>query len=490
MNKLFLSCICILPFAGGCVSPIKTADLPKAKTPDQVVADQSMTYGDTVRLTKANMPDMQRWWQLFKDPVLNQLIERAAEQNFTLEQAYLNIEIAQQRYISQYGTRVMHLDGEGGFARTSSSENGPSGFGSAFNDFKLGLRASWEIDVFGALRHETKSAYYQILASREAYQFAWVSLAGEIARTYINLRTLQARLMVAQENCKVQSDTYTLLKSRYDEGVGDALAMYQAEYSMQSTRSTIPAIEHQIEAAQNALAVLIGATPGTLPTGYTYIKEIPQATALDLATHGIPAQLLSRRPDILLAERQFQAAVAKRQGADANRKPRFFINGTLGLDSVKSSDLLKSSSKYYSIGPSFTVPFLNGGQISANIKIAAAQEMQAFAAYQQAIITAVGDVKTAAYAATRETERLQSLHLAVVAAKNAYDAAKNKYDNGLTDFNNVLDAQRSLLAYQEQHVVSKGTIAQAYVALYQALCGSFPSRQKFILNPPSRIQAK
>jgi len=302
-----------------------------------------------------------------------------------------------------------------------------------------------------------------------------VSLAGAVARNYVALRTYQARLQVAESNLSAQEETYELLESLYESGLRDALAVQQARYIMENTRALIPPMRSGIETAMNSLAVLTGAMPGDLRAQLSEVKPIPVAS-LKVVT-GIPANALRQRPDIRMAERALAAQTARIGEAEAELYPKFFLTGSIGLESIKSATLFETDSGAWNIGPSVSWPIFHAGAIRKNIKVQTELQEQYLAAYENTVLTAVQEVREALVDYAEEQQRREALTRAVDAARNALEVAQDQYKNGLSDFNSVLDAQRSLLTYQEQLALSEGVISVNLVRLYKSLGGGWGPMQ-------------
>ncbi len=448
--------------------------------------------GELTLDTVDETPQMDAWWQRFNDPALNHLLEMAYAQNRSLEASRATLQAARAAYKYQEGTLWPSIDLGADVMRNRSSDNSLSGR-NRYTNYSIAGDATWEIDVFGYNQYAINAAAAQAEASMADLRSAWVSVSAEITRLYLELRTLQARLTVARNNRNVQQATYDLIKDRYDAGLGDALALYQAEYNYQTTRAAIPALTAGIENCENVLAILCGTTPGTLPEAIVKAPElqgiapkekgkeehvillptgIPQPEALDLSK-GIPADLIRRRPDVVAAERRLKAATELLGNAEMARYPRFYISGSLGLDSLHISDVLDWDSHFYRFGPGITLPLFRGGQICANIEIKSEEQRAALAIYEETVLNALGEVQNALADYANEQKRLDALRLAVIAATNAYEVADDKWQKGLTDFNNVLDAQRSMLSLDESRVVSEGSMAAAQVRLFKSLCGGW-----------------
>jgi NodT family efflux transporter outer membrane factor (OMF) lipoprotein len=273
---------------------------------------------------------------------------------------------------------------------------------------------------------------------------------------------------VAHSNLEVQRETLELLESRLTAGLVNEVAVQQARYNYQSTRATVPALEAGLASSQTALSVLIGEMPGAL--GLSSGNGVPQST---LVMEGIPADMLRRRPDVRSAERELAAQSALVGASVAELYPRFSLNGSIGLESLETSTFFKSGSESYSLVPGVRWPIFHWGSIRNNIKVQEARQEQALTAYESAVLTAVKEVRDALTDYQKEIERREALGLAVAAARTAEELSQDQYRNGLSDFNNVLDAQRSLLAYQEQLAVSEGAVGGNAVRLYKALGGGW-----------------
>ena len=449
-------------------------------------------------------PEMNLWWQRFHDEAMAKLLAKAYAANRTLVAARANLAAARAAYEYQRGALWPSLSVGGDLTRSRTSENGLSGASPtrSYTDYNLAASVRWELDFFGRTQFLVDAAAAEAEASEADLKALWVSVSSNLASYYLELRTLQGRLMVAEDNLKLQQANYDLMADRNRAGITNDLQKNQAEYDLRNTAATIPSLKAQIVAAENAIALLCGVTPGTLPTeliqspvlpkaeaqatfeagtvdGGVNMKAtglrptgIPQADPLSF-DKGIPANAICRRPDVYAAERRFKAAFAKRGSAEAEHYPSIYISGNLGLDSISAGDLLDWESHFYNFGPGISIPIFRGGQIRANVKIKTEQERAALADYEHTVLAALSDIRTALSGYLREQERLAQLRLGVQAAQDAYDIASNKYNAGLGNFFYVLDAQRQLQTLDEARVISEGAIAQQQIALYKALCGGW-----------------
>jgi len=275
-----------------------------------------------------------------------------------------------------------------------------------------------------------------------------------------------------------------LLQSQYDSGLKDGLALSQAKYTMEQTRSTVPPLRTSIEETMNRLAILVGQVPGSLEEMLGEYRPLPKPEAVDLV--GIPANSLRQRPDIYSAERRLAAQIARKKAAQRDLWPKFNLFGSIGLESFNStSGLSLSDGVSYSFGPSISWPIFRGGAIRNNIKVQTAKQEQLLAAYEQTVLNAVAEVRNALTSETQERERNQSLQRGVEAARTAYEIAKDKYKNGLTDFNNVIGAQSALLTLEEQYAISEGQMLSNIVRVFKVLGGGWAPLTEGDLPQPS-----
>jgi NodT family efflux transporter outer membrane factor (OMF) lipoprotein len=345
------------------------------------------------------------------------------------------------------------------------------------DNFSAGFNGTWELDIFGGSRRATQAALATAEAAGWTVADAWLALTTEIGRQYINLRTIQARIAVARTNLVLQSETYDILKSRLDSGIGDELAVNQCAYIVEQTRARIPTLLSQEEAYKNALAILAGTMPGAL---HDRLKPLAVERDWLLAPQKVaelPINMLRSRPDIRAAERSLAAQVARVGVAQALWFPKLYLNGSLGMESTSFSKFLQPGSFYASIGPSVTWPIFQGGNIHAQVKVAEARVEEARLTYTLALQNAYADVRNAYAAYTQEYHRYQALKAGVKAANDAVTISQDLYTNGLKDFNNVLDAQRSRLTLTEEMVVSRGQISLDLIDLYRALGGGLASAE-------------
>ncbi len=445
---------------------------PKYVRPADTVAaqwhsrpDSNLAFGET------DPQSLAEWWTTLGDRELSGLVERAVKGNRDLRQAEARVREARARRGVSQASLLPTLDASGSASRSQSSNK--TGGGATRNMFQAGFDAGWELDLFGGTRRSLEASTADLQASQEDLHDVLVSLAAEVALNYTELRTYQTRLNVAEQNLAAQSETYQLARWRAQAGLSDELAVEQARYNLESTRSQIPTLQTGLEGALNRLSVLLGEQPGALHAELEQRGTIP-VTPLSVAV-GIPADMLRRRPDIRRAERQLAAQTARVGVAKADLYPKLSLSGSIGLEALTLDNLFTSGSRATSGSSLISWPIFRGGSIRKNIQVQSAIQEQYLAAYESSVLGAVEEVENALTAYAKEQNRRQSLSDAAAAAGKAADLARQEYEAGLTDFSSILEAQRSLLSFQDQLAQSDGAVTSDLISLYKALGGGWTS---------------
>ena len=456
----------ILP--GAVLALVLTACAPVG--PDYHPPDPAMPAGWVQ--TAADLPAAEReitsWWTRFNDPLLNSLMDRAAQSNKDLRIAEAHVRQARaQRIIAaatgSVNTSVSSTRSRRSFNTTSS--------GGTDNLFQAGFDAGWELDIFGGVRRAVEAADASVDASREDLRAAMVSLNAEVARNYLELRGNQRRYAVARENIATQQKTVDLVQGRLEMGLGNELDLANARTELAMTQAQIPSLQTSIRQAMYQLAILLGQDPASLiaelsPEGN--IPSVPQNLPISM-----PSDLLRQRPDIRAAERRLAAATAGIGVATADLFPRFSLAALVGLQSVDLSTLVTSGSRYWSVGPTLKLSVFDQGRARAGIEISTAQRDAALALYEKTVLTALSEVEGALTALSHEQETRQSLAEAVASGKKAVTIAGGLYASGLTDFLHVLQSEHALSQSQDQLVQSDQRLALDMVAIFKALGGGW-----------------
>jgi NodT family efflux transporter outer membrane factor (OMF) lipoprotein len=404
------------------------------------------------------------WWNRFNDDKLTNLVAEAIGSNLSYRMAIERLEASRWNLFGAYAAFMPKVEAG---ARAAFYQYGSRKFP---KEYHFGFDASWEIDVFGGSRREAEASMADFAASGYALSDAWVSLTAEVGRRYIELRTTQQRIAVARRNLVLQSETYDILKSRLDSGIGDDLAVSQSKYTVDQTRASIPDLLAKEESIKNAIAILAGKMPGEL---HKILSDCPDRDWLiaPRKLSSAPLNMLRARPDVRRAERELAASVARIGVAKSYWYPKFFINGSIGLKEAKFSKLFDKESFFASLGPSISWPIFQGGAVYAGIKVQEAYMREKALSYEYAIQKAYAEIRDTYSNYTQEYHRYQALQGAVKAAKDAVSISRDLYKNGLRDFTAVIDAQRSLLDLEEQLVISRGQITQNAIDLFKALGG-------------------
>lgn len=453
---LHVLALLLLPFfMGGCSSLPSVG--PDYERPDLPAVPDSAT----------NDVELADWWNQFADPTLTEMVQRALENNHDLKLAVARVRQARAQLglaKAAYGPKVDFA----GTANTFQTSDNTLAFSGSDTRYSVGFDAVWEIDVFGGTRRAVEASTADWESMQISLGDVRVTVASETAQAYLSVRTFQHQLAVAQSNLDTQQLTYDILNDRWETGLSNELSVQQARYNLEGTRAAIPLLEAGLEASRNALSVLLGEMPGLLDI--PGLDAIPQS---HLVVEGIPADVLRRRPDVARAERELAAQTARVGESVADLYPKFSLTGSIGLESLSSSTLFDSGSQGYNIIPGFRWPIFYSGSIRNNIKAQEAIQEQYLQRYESTVLNAVREVRNALTDYQKEIERRTALSAAVDAAKAAEELAVDRYRSGLSDFNNVLDAQRSLLRFQEQLALSEGTVSQNAVRLYKALGGGW-----------------
>jgi NodT family efflux transporter outer membrane factor (OMF) lipoprotein len=415
------------------------------------------------------------WWTTFDDAQLSELLERAVTGNLDLKDAQSRVRQARaNRGITKAGL-FPTLDFSGSDKWTRSGEDG--GTGKTTQLYSSSFDAGWEIDIFGGVRRFIEAAEADMQAVQEDLHDTLITLLAEVALNYVEVRTYQYRLATVQENLTAQNETYQLILWRSQAGLSDELAVQQARYNLESTRSQIPSLNTGLEEAMNRIAVLLGEQPGKINKELKESKSIPVAPPETAV--GVPADMIRRRPDIRKAERELAAQTARIGVATAELYPKFKLAGSISASSVSfnrlANNLSSSGDLTLSGGPGISWAVFDAGAIRQNIKVQSELQEQALIKYESAILGAIEEVENVLTAYADEQDKNYNLQQAVDAAQSAVDLSKQEYQAGLIDFSNVLDAQRSLLSFQNELAQSDGTIASNFIRLYKALGGGWTS---------------
>ena len=433
------------------------------------------------------------WWTVFKDPVLNALEQRVAEENPDVAVAALRITQSRAQYDSAIAAGVPGLNASTSYTRQKASNvgvfaNAPGPLGASgasgstagglgsrrinpFDVFQIGFDASWEIDFWGKIRRSVESAAATTQAAEETRRGILLTNLAEVARDYVSLRGVQTQLRIARENARTFRDTLNLTKQRAAGGLTTSLDVSNAGAQVSATLAQIPALEQQEAQMINALSLLLGLPPNGLRTELQTAHAVPPVPPL--VPIGLPAELARRRPDVREAEARLHAATAEIGVAKAAFFPTVKLSGSTGLQALRFGRVFDLNARQYALGPGVTVPLFEAGQLKATLRLTEARQQEAALLYQQTVLRALHEVDNALTAYRSEQARRQQLTDAVTESHRALQQARARYQQGVADFLTVLDAQRNALANELLLAGSTTAVSSNLVALYKALGGGW-----------------
>ncbi|UOA06922.1 efflux transporter outer membrane subunit [Methylobacter sp. S3L5C] len=447
-------------------------------------------WTETVKNRNTGLPDnhtssilRDQWWQSFNDPILNRLITDAIAANLDLKQALVRVKDARaQRWVtitaglpsitgkSNVSRRLNNSSASGQTGGTPGAVGG-SGFGNQIiNIFQSGFDAQWELDFFGGERRAIEAADANVDSAIENSRDVMITLLGEVASNYIQLRTNQQLIAITRENLYSQQETARLTQIRQQAGFASMLEVAQAQSQTATTEAFMPMYETVVNQSIHSLSVLLAREPNALALRLDNSAPIPVMTSLVIAD--LPSELLLRRPDIRYAERKIAEANANVGVATAELYPRVNLSAFIGLQNTRITDFTPIG-KSWSTASSLTLPIFNWGRINANIKSKNAQFDLAFLSYQSTVLTAFKEVEDALVAYKNEQHRHQALAQAVAASELAVQMADERYSKGLSMFLDVLQTQQALFQAQRNLVDSEAQLSNDLVALYKALGGGW-----------------
>lgn len=432
--------------------------------------------------------DFSQWWAIFNDPVLNELVGSAYEQNLTLQIAGLRIMEARAQLGIAIGNQFpqqQQANAEGSLNQTSKNAPNNALADRYYANYQATFDAVWELDVWGKFRRAVQSGVGNLESSIASYDDILVSLTAEVARTYVNLRIAEERLAVAYQNVEIQKRSLDLVEKQYNAGAVTQLDVFQARGLLRTTESTAPGFEADIRQAKNGLAILLGKLPGEIDAILAKPGPIPQVPP-EIAV-GIPTELLRRRPDIRLAERQLAAQSALIGVAKADLFPHFTLFGSLGIQASSKvgagsnnsdfSNLFSTNSFSYSFGPGFSWDIFNYGRITNQVRVEDAVFQELAVNYEDTVLGAAREVEDALIAFLRSQDTVQFLADAVQAYKSSVDLSMIQYREGLVDYQRVLDAQQNLTRSEDQLTSTAGSVDLNLVSIYKALGGGWELRK-------------
>ncbi|GAB2181156.1 AdeC/AdeK/OprM family multidrug efflux complex outer membrane factor [Denitratisoma sp. agr-D3] len=467
MNKTLIATALATLVLAGCGTLAPDYATPAAPIPAQW--PQGAAYGKAMADEGSPVTDL-TWDVFFTDPQLRRLIALALENNRDLRVASLNIEKARAQYQIQRADLFPSINATvGGTNQKTPASLSATGKELVSHQYNAGLGfASYELDFFGRIRSLKDQALYQFMATEEARRSAQISLVAEVANAYLTLAADSERLSIAQETLDSQRTSYDMTKRRFELGSASELDLRQAQTSVDSARGDVARYTSQVAQDHNALALLVG---GTLPEDIEQITTLDRVSVLAKLPEGLPSSWLQRRPDVLQAERQLQAANANIGAARAAFFPSITLTASGGSASNQLSDLFKSGSGAWSFSPQLNLPIFNAGRNQANLKVAEVDKDISLAQYEKAVQTAFRETADALAQHGTLGEQLDAQRSLTEATEVSYRLSRARYNKGVDSYLVVLDSQRSYYAAQQNLITVRLAELSNQVTLYKVLGG-------------------
>jgi NodT family efflux transporter outer membrane factor (OMF) lipoprotein len=477
-----LSALIVASLTAGC------AVGPDYVKPDAPMPQRYLGQSAVDQRSASATADLGTWWTGFGDPQLTQFVTLALAQNLDLAQASARVMQARAGLGAANAALLPSGSVSGQAARAYQSIETPIGqilnaspnFDRLGSAYEANLGASWELDVFGGLRRGKEAALADYQASEAGAAAARLAVAAQTADTYITIRGLQTRLQVAREQVQTQEKLLSTVKLLYGKGLVPELQVRQVEGALYQVRASVPALEAGLDAASNALDVILGSPPGT------YRRELASAGAIPAApkitASGSPGDLLRRRPDLIVAERRLAASHARIGVAVSEYYPKISLGGVLGsATSVSAGNLFSGGASQAAGVLGLRWRLFDFGRINAQIDQAKGQEAEQLAAYRLAVLRATEDVENAFSTLVKREEQTVALGLGVDAFASVRNASFAAYQKGVNSLIEVLLADENLLRASDAKAQAQTESARAAVASFRALGGGWQPETSVVM---------
>ena len=484
---------------------------PEFVSPLTPVAE-SKTFLDTGKPARSPLPILKNtvaaepeveWWRVFHDPLLTQLEARVAEQNFDVQTASVRLTESRAQLGTAAAAALPSVSGSNKLFRQQFSQNGvislipgnalsgasggggsgassiTQSIGSPFESLTTGFDASWELDLWGGVRRGIEGAQASVDSSAEQRRDTLVSVQGELARDYVQLRGTQEMIRIDRSNIKVNQDLLDITRTRQQRGLVTGLDTATASSQVESIQAQLPQLQQQEVQQINAISLLLAEPPLALSQELISDRAIPPVPPR--VPIGVPSDLILRRPDVRRAEADLHAAVAQIGVAEAQFFPTVTIMGDPSFNALEPNKVFRGSSlQYMSVGPSISIPIFDGGRLKSNLVLQQARQQESAIAYQKAVLQAWHDVVNALVALKGDQGRRERLQRQVVDARRALTLARARYTQGVDTFTTVLQNSETVLGAEMNLSQATAGISTDFVALYKALGGgwetTFPDR--------------
>nr|WP_305118839.1 efflux transporter outer membrane subunit [Vogesella sp. AC12] len=461
---------------------------PDYVRPDMPMPEQYLGAATVEQRHASTRADLAAWWEGFGDPQLSRYVMLALEQNLDLAQASARVMQARAGLGAAHAALLPAGNVSGQAARAYQSVETPMGqvlsptpgFDRYGNAYEADLAASWELDLFGGLRRGQEAALSEYQASEAGATATRLAVAAQTADIYISIRGLQTRLDVARRQVQKQQELLKIIQLLYGKGLAAELQVNQAEGALAQVQAAVPVLETGLDAAMNALDVMLGSPPGTHRAELAEVGAIPAAPRL--AATGSPGELLRRRPDLIVAERRLAASNARIGVALAEYYPKLTLSGLIGSATAVSAGNLFSGGASQAAGVlGLRWRLFDFARINAQIDQAKGQEAERLAAYRLAVLRTTEDVENAFSALVKREEQAAVLAKGVDSLGRARSASFAAYQKGVVSLIEVLQADESLLRASDAHAQAQTESARAAVAAFKALGGGWQPHESEVL---------
>ena len=456
---------------------------PDYRPPDIAVSSGFLGQNGVAQREIRSKTDLQAWWSGFDDPLLARFITLALEQNLDIAQAAARV--AQARASLRLADAALlpsaNVSAQGARAYQSVETqlgqvlDATPDFDRSGNYYEANVGASWEVDVFGGLRRSREAARAEYQASEAGAVATQLAVAAQTADVYVTMRGLQARIAIAREQADTRRQLLTTVKLQYEKEIAAELQVRQAEGSLAQVEAQIPVLDAGLDAAMNALDVLLGTQPGTHRAELTPVAAIPMAPGISDA--GAPADIIRRRPDLIVAERHLAAANARIGVAVSEYYPKFSLAALLGSATALSShNLFTSGASQHQSVLGLRWRLFDFGRVEAQIAAARGKTAESLAAYRLAVLKATEEVENSFSALVNREAQVDILTRGESSLSRARESSLGAYKGGVVSLIEVLDADSNLLQVQDAKAQAQTEAARAAIASFRALGGGWDAR--------------
>jgi len=425
---------------------------------------QTNLYGQVGGVEQQAELDLQFWWQVFDDPVLNGLIDVARTENPSLRIAGLRVlESRAQLGIADSSRYPQAQQATGAVTYIDSNQS------DSLTSYQAGFNLSWELDFWGRFQRSIESADASYFASIYNHQDVQLLLNAHVADLYFKYRTALLRIEIAENNAALQKRSLEITTRLFESGEDSELDLQQAKTQYLGTLSSIPGLQITATKLHNAITAVLGRPPGELPELAGFSGPLPMMDPVEI--HDIPGKLLMRRPDIRVAAWQAAAQSAQIGVAEADLYPSIALLGTIGWSDSSISG--SSSTSTLGVGPAVSWNLFDHGRIRNNVRVQDARLQQAIESYRNSVFQAAREIDDAAISIVKTQENQEILTESVKAAKRSLELATARYRQGYAGFQRVLDAQRAVATQTERQLINQGSHIGAIIDFYKALGGGW-----------------